>query len=429
MPLSPMPVMAILCLALGTSPAPAQDWARAEATRSLAASQATPQTKKPKKKDPIFEFKEHPRLNIGPARIDFRARVQFDSRQSDAAINDDEDFASDIARKRVGVEGTVASAVSFQIEREVGDVSDPWRDVYVDYTQFEQLQFRYGKFKLPFGLDENTSATNNDFVSRSLSANLLSPGRDRGWMVHGRLLDRTVRNARTRSGNRVFGDETRVGRLSAVPFRATKWPAKDAEVGVAWSSSTLVEGLSAVRGRTVLGEPFFAADYPVVGRRTRRGFEARWRPGPFQLQAEYIRILEERLGLSVEDTDLSPVRARGWYVQAAWVITGDAKSDGIASPKRPIFQGGVGAVEVAARVERLTFDSTAGGQDPSTSPRADVIIGNSDRVVTFGVNWYLNRWVKVQFNFLQETLSDPVQGPLPAKGAFTSRLVRFQFQL
>jgi hypothetical protein len=40
---------------------------------------------------------------------------------------------------------------------------------------------------LPSSLDENTSPTNLDFVYRSLAANQLPPGRDRGVMVHGRL--------------------------------------------------------------------------------------------------------------------------------------------------------------------------------------------------------------------------------------------------
>jgi phosphate-selective porin len=81
-------------------------------------------------------------------------------------------------------------------------------------------------------------------------------------------------------------------------------------------------------------------------------------------------------------------------------------------------------------VERLTFDSTAANDSlPSTSPRADTILGNSDKAVTFGVNWYLNRWVKVQFNWIRETLTDPEQGPLPDKPSFSSRVLRLQFSL
>jgi phosphate-selective porin len=50
-------------------------------------------------------------------------------------------------------------------------------------------------------------------------------------------------------------------------------------------------------------------------------------------------------------------------------------------------------------------------------------------VVTFGVNWYLNRWVKVQFNIIKETLDDPEQGPLPTEPSFSSRILKVQFSL
>jgi phosphate-selective porin OprO/OprP len=243
------------------------------------------------------------------------------------------------------------------------------------------------------------------------------------------VFDRDGRNARSVSGSRVSADTTRVGRVTAQPFRGTEFVAEDLTVGVAWSSSTVPEGLSAIRGRTTLGETFFSADYPVNGARSRLGFEGRWRAGPFKVQAEYIRVLEERLDQSVEDTALSPLRARGWYAQVGWVLTGDDKSDGLGSPKRPFLQGGPGAIEVAARVERLTFDSTGAGEVASSSPRAEVIVGNRNRILTVGLNWYLNRWVKVQFNLVRETLSDPLQGPRPSSPSFSSRLVRFQFQL
>jgi phosphate-selective porin OprO/OprP len=393
--------------------------------------------------DPIFAMKDHPTLTLGIVEVAFRARVQVSSRTSDAAIGDEDEAAADLARRRVGIEGSIGRYADFQVERELGDDIDPWRDVYINYSQFDQIQFQFGKFKQPFGLDENTGATNLDFAYRSLIASTLAPGRDRGYMVHGRLLDRTVRyelgkfdhdgsNARPkRPTDRVFGSETKVGRLSAVPFRTLKSPADEFEIGVAWASSDLVEGFSAIRGKTVFDQTFFSNDFLVLGRRKRLGFEARFRPGPVSIQAEYSRVTDERLGESVEDTDLSLLRGRGWYVSGTWALTGDSKADGLDATKRPLFQGGIGAVEVAARVERLTFDSMAApnGSDPSSSFRADIILGNSNKVVTFGVNWYLNRWVKVQFNLIKETLDDPEQGPLPTEPSFSSRILKLQFTL
>jgi phosphate-selective porin OprO/OprP len=179
----------------------------------------------------------------------------------------------------------------------------------------------------------------------------------------------------------------------------------------------------------VLDTAFFKPDYPVSGRRQRRGVEAQWRPGPFSVKSEWMRVSDERLALSVEDTALSPITSTGWYLSGTWAITGEKKASGLDTPRRPVFRGGYGAVEVAARVERLEFRSSAPGQTPSTSPRADLILGNGDRVVTVGANWYLNRWVKVQGNIIRESIDNPAQGPLPSQPTFWSRVLRLQLSI
>jgi phosphate-selective porin len=95
--------------------------------------------------------------------VDFRARVQADTRSSDTAFADSDGSSPDVARRRIAVEGDIEHLVEFQVERELGD-DEPWRDVYANYHQFDVVQVQAGKFKLPFSLDENTSPTNLDFV-------------------------------------------------------------------------------------------------------------------------------------------------------------------------------------------------------------------------------------------------------------------------
>ena len=82
---------------------------------------------------------------------------------------------------------------------------------------------------------------------------------------------------------------------------------------------------------------------------------------------------------------------------------------------------------MAARFEGLRFGSTAHDDLPSTSPRADVVLGNELRAVTLGINWHPTRWVKCQFNLIREELKDPRQGPLPDARVFWSRVFRVQF--
>ena len=86
-------------------------------------------------------------------------------------------------------------------------------------------------------------------------------------------------------------------------------------------------------------------------------------------------------------TDLEPLTASGWYVSGTWVLTGEKKADNLAAPLRPLFRGGWGAIEAAARVEGMRFGSVD-TEIASTSPRADVVLGNADHAVTLGVNWH-----------------------------------------
>lgn len=421
----------------GTEPATAVDQAQEK--------QREKDKEKEKKWPGRFRWDDHPSVHLGKgARVDFRARFQGDLRASDAPLDAaEEDAGLDIARRRVGIAGEIRNAVDFQIEAELGS-ADVWRDVYANYKQLEEAQMRAGRFKLPFSLDENTSATNLDFVFRSRAASQLSPGRDDGIMVHGRLLGRALayeagmfahdgRNARTSKSDRIYGGRTFAGRVTFEPFRAEKTWRSDLQVGAAFTTSTLEEGLSDLRGRTALDARFYRPDIWVEGNRRRLGLELRWRPGPLSVKSEYIRVADERRGQSVEDTDLSPAIASGWYVSGTWAITGEAKASGLDTPRRPLLRGGIGAVELAARIERLSFesgaDAGADGQTPSAGPRANVIAGNSDRVETIGVNWYVNRWLKIQFNVMHDTLRDPSQGPRPDTTGLWSRVLRFQLSI
>ena len=178
-----------------------------------------------------------------------------------------------------------------------------------------------------------------------------------------------------------------------------------------------------------MGEPFYLPDVSVRGERRRIGFDARWRPGPFSIKSEYMKLTQERQGQSSDNTDLSKFFGEGWYVSGTWAITGENKADGLDSPRRSLFFGGIGAVELALRAEGISYGSEATDDVPSSAPRADVILGNTNRLVTYGVNWYLNRWLKIQVNLVHERLSDPSQGPLPDQFSFWSRFVRFQFSM
>lgn len=375
----------------------------------------------------------------GHGHVDFHLRLQGDLRESEGFIGDGDEAALDFDRKRVTIEGELLDVLEFEVARELsGD--EPWRDVYVNFRPLVAAQLQAGHFRLPFSLDQNTGATNLDFVHRSQAARLLSPGRDPGVMAHGRVVGRVLRyelgvfrndgrNARLGDDSvRVYGGTTWAGRLAVQPWRGRKHLLEDLQVGGAFTASDVPLGLPAMRGETVLNYVFDEPDTPVFGPRRRAGIEVRWRPGPFSLKSEYIRVETAREEQSVEDTDLSPLLGAGWYVSGTWAVTGEQKVRGLSSPRRPVQNRGPGAIELAARIEGISFRSTAEGE-PSDSPRADVVPRADQRVVTVGVNWYLNRYLKVQANLVRESFPDPALSSLPGQSVVWSQLLRLQLTL
>jgi phosphate-selective porin OprO/OprP len=171
----------------------------------------------------------------------------------------------------------------------------------------------------------------------------------------------------------------------------------------------------------------FAEPYYVEGGRRRLGVDGRWTPGSVAVQAEYIRVTDERNGQGLGDVDLPDAVAQGWYLSGTWALTGENKSGGGLEPSRPFPTKGVGAVELAARFEELRFGSAGTGGEPRFSnPRAANILPNRDRILTLGVNWYLNRFGRVTLNATRETLQDPLRTPLPGRTRFWGGVLRFQ---
>ena len=317
----------------------------------------------------------------------------------------------DLHRTRLGVEGRLMKAFEYQLEGELGDAAQPWRDIYIQTRPFRDLQVRAGQFKIPFSLDQLTSGMDLDFNYRSLAAAFLSPGRDVGVTLFGRVMSDSVRyqvgvfkhggdNVRESERTDAQADRTYAGRLVARPWNAFDNLFRTFSVGAAFTSGVLPAGPNGVRGKTIPGDALFQHLF-VNGHRQRIGGEFQWRPGPVGLQAEYIRVRDQRFGQGIDNQDLPNAYARGWYVTGTWLLTGEQKRDSV-EPARPFLRGGVGAIEIGARVERLAAWSPGVNDGSFSSPRAPWVMPVADDVWTGGVNWYWNDYVKLQANIIRE---------------------------
>ncbi|MDD0844157.1 OprO/OprP family phosphate-selective porin [Pseudomonas sp. Gutcm_11s] len=113
------------------------------------------------------------------------------------------------------------------------------------------------------------------------------------------------------------------------------------------------------------------------------GLEAAWAMGPFSLQGEYVSRSLEADDAAYEDID-----ADGYYIQAAYTLTGEArgyklgKFDAIKPANKQI-----GAWEVFYRYDNISAEDDNG----SFATKDDV----EGKVHNLGLNWYANESVKI----------------------------------
>jgi phosphate-selective porin len=399
-----------------------------------------------------FVWDNRPGIRVGDwFQLDLRALLEGNLTSADPDPAG-EGTVFEWSRRRIGVQGMVTKYVEYEVDfgfDEADEETAEWRDAFVNVRPATFAQVQGGKFKIPFGAERLTGPRNLDFVYRSRVSDALTPGRSIGVMAHGRAFSRFLRYAVG-----VFEDDgdrppdlepveplpdeeptqegrTWAARATVSPLRLTSLPGKynGLEIGGAYTRGTIPEGRNHLQGDTALGGEFFDRQYYTKGPRTRFGLEATWAIGPASVAAEYIVSRDAREGQGVgneeqADNDLPEIEGRGWYIAGTWVVTGENRDGGV-TPKHPLLQGGFGAVEVTARYEQLRFAS-AGSPDepPSRSPRAANVAPNGDRAWTLGVNWYVNRWVKMRFNFINETLDDPELGPAPESSSLKTMVAQ-----
>jgi phosphate-selective porin len=373
-------------------------------------------------------------LRLGEAvRITPTARLHADVRPAGDEERDDVDL--DVARRRVGVKGRITSRIEFEVEREL-DADGGWRDAFVDVRATRHLQVRAGHFKVPFSREQLTGAGRLDFIDRSRATDRLAPGRSAGVALHGRILRRILGY----EGGVFTGDgtprgslsipraaePTLAGRLTIRPQGAARRAGSlgDLEIGVAAVTTDIHEGRASLRGRLTTRDLFFAPVF-VSGRRLRVGGDLDWRPGPLGLRAEFLRGDDARRHQGLLDETLPPLRALGWSVSGVWAVAG---RDAYAKADDTLAFAGLAGLELAARTERLSFGTPGAADGQVWTPRAEQLSTVAARSWTVGVNWTLNRFVRVQANAVREEVVSHARGTTPPRPTWTP-VVRLQLSM
>ena len=404
-----------------------------------------------------FHFKNGPSIRIGEfANISLKSKWHFDYDRfypalwnppgtSIGVVPQTERF--NLSRARFALKGYATPFFTYEVEREMrrtfGGKREPeahvWKDVDVNFSPLRLAQVEAGKFKLPFGMEENTPPDRLDFINRSRVTEVLTPAREQGVMFHGDLLkgnrlDYAFGVFRHDGENSQAHDLPTAGatfavRLNGTPLRYVKRLPKTIRhvyLGLSTTSGRLYEGQQSLEGSTTANFTFVNRMF-VRGQRTRLGTEMSWTEGPFSIKGEYIHVSEERKGQGLLEENLADEISRGWYVTATWTALGKLKTKG--APRDPLLTGhGFGAVELAARFDVLAFYSTQQGP-AGRGPRSSTILPNSDREWTVGATWYLNHFVKLQINAQREWLADIGQKVVAGRSTFCTGLVRLQLAM
>jgi phosphate-selective porin OprO/OprP len=294
-------------------------------------------------------------------------------------------------------------------------------DAYLNYRFSPELQLQGGKFKSPIGLEQLQADRDILFNERSLATDLV-PNRDVGFQLHGDLFGRVasysagifngVGDARNSSLSDFEDDKAFEGRLLFQPFKKMSVPAIESfGFGLAGSyehmQGTNTIGLPTTTGgsspgfATVGQQQFFAYTNGVVaaGEHWRLSPQAYYYYGPFGVLGEYM-ISDQRVQRSGVPAAARRLENKAWEVTGSWVLTGEDATYGSVVPRRAFDprSGGWGALQLVGRYSELSVDDDAFPlfADPAAS-------AHQAHEWSVGLNWYLNRNVKVSTSFSRTT--------------------------
>jgi phosphate-selective porin OprO/OprP len=324
-----------------------------------------------------------------------------------------------LRRVRPIFEGTVYRDFDFKIMPDFGGGKAVLYDAYLDYHADAAVNLRAGKFKPPVGLERLQSATDLRFVERALPTALV-PTRDVGLQLYGDLLGGTLSYAAGIFNGVPDGASADVdynngkefaGRLFATPFKNTDVEGlKTLGFGVSGSygkneGSLVNTGLSALKSGGQ--QTFFSylsstnLDGTVVadGIHSRVSPQAYYYWDSFGLLGEYVASSQEISKGKNRDTLVNTA----WQIQGSYVLTGEKASYKGVTPTHAFDwrKGDWGAFEIVARYNELAVDSKTFPTYADNTKSA-----SKAKAVGAGVNWYLNKDVKVVLDFEQTRFTD-----------------------
>jgi len=343
-------------------------------------------------------------------RLQLNGRIHADFRlHSDTKHPTDDTFL--MRRLRLKLSGFLYRDVQFSLEPDFArDGGNSIEDAYINFAYYKPFQPRFGHFRTPSGLDNNTSSAFLNFVERTMLTRVSRLDFDLGAMVRGEIKfkddseEAGIRYAvAVQNGSPADNTADNTDDKDA-SFRLNLFPMID-ERGS--DLQDLMLGASFTYGHKRDFLPNFSTQsgtvYLVPGTTDQRGTVTRIGPelfvggGPMTFQAEYMYTRIENVNVG-RDFDLA---VHAMYFDVLYMLTGErhrpnqrVRPDSNFHPD----EGGMGAFEIGLRYEHVDVEA-----DLLRVAARNLLPGvrGTDDVdsLTFGCNWYLNPYTKLCANY------------------------------
>lgn len=373
-----------------------------------------------------------------------RSLIQFDSAyymQGKMPAGIDFSSGSDFRRARLGFSGTLYKDWSYEFLYDLGGSGVEGASIASAYLQYDGLapvHFRLGAYPTPESFEDSTSAADLLFLERAQPVDLErsiagSDGRqgatlfayDDNYFVAGSYTGGLVGE----SG--VFDEESNLVGRAAYRFIL----GDDVNFAIGADSTYVIRpadtapGNNSPEGVRLRERPELNVDDNNIrlidtgtinaNHLLTYGIEAAGNWHSVYGQGGYFHYDIDRTGSTLRDPSFD-----GWYVQASWVLTGEAKQ---YRPERGAYgtpipadefsfdKPGWGAWELAGRYSVLDLNYDSGTANTIAAPSA--IRGGDQKIWTAGINWYPNNAIRFLLDYQHTDVSrlNSTGGDLGAK--------------
>jgi phosphate-selective porin OprO/OprP len=408
-----------------------------------------------------------------------RAIVMFDagkylqkSNLPAATVGRDLNDGTNFRRARFGIDGKLFRDFDYALIYEFGgsgaEDAGHIQEAWVQYTALKPWRIRLGAFEPNIGLAAAVSTSQMPIMERPAPAEVarnIAAGDSRSalqlagngvfgqgdtgiasrWFLSTAITGNVVGTINSTGGATAQpADEQQawIGRVAIAPFSSTDW---QAHLGL--NAQYVFHPNDAGLG-TNPRYPVQLRDRPELrldatrlidtgGIDTRHvsvvGAEAGATVQNFMIEGEAFRYNIDRR-LAASQVGFSNPKFSGWYIQGAWVLTGEPRPYNPAearfdAPKMNYNfnpeAGTIGAVELVARYSDLDLNFHGGAA--GTASVLDAIRGGEQKISTLGVNWYLNPDIRMMLDYQHVDISRLNAAGLAIGQQYNALAARFQF--